>query len=74
MSAVPQLHGGSSDGGLWQCSYCAREMIQLGAQPKPIAPGYVKPFIKRQKNDAANAEAIVETAQRPTMRFVEPKT
>ena len=33
-----------------------------------------KPFIKRHKNDAADAEAIVEAAQRPTMRFVEPKS
>ncbi len=39
-----------------------------------IAPGYVKPFINRQKNDAADAEAIVEAALRPTMRCVEPKT
>lgn len=34
----------------------------------------VRPFIKRQKNDAADAEAIVEAAQRPTMRYVERKT
>ncbi len=54
--------------------YWAREMAGLGHQPKLLAPGYVKPFIKRHKNDAANAEAIVEAAQRPTMRFVEPKS
>ncbi|RWP57661.1 MAG: IS110 family transposase [Mesorhizobium sp.] len=54
--------------------YWAREMVRLGHQPKLIAPRYVKAFIKRQKNDAADAEAIVEAAQRPTMRFVEPKT
>ena len=41
---------------------------------KLIAPHYVKPFVKRQKNDAADAEAIVIAAQRPEMRFVEPKT
>jgi transposase len=35
---------------------------------------YVKPFVKRQKNDAADAEAIVTAAQRPEMRFVDPKT
>ncbi|RUW83526.1 IS110 family transposase [Mesorhizobium sp. M1E.F.Ca.ET.063.01.1.1] len=52
----------------------AREMARLGHQPKLLAPGYVKPFIKRHKNDAADAEAIVEAAQRPTMRFVEPKS
>ncbi|ESZ19332.1 hypothetical protein X734_32520 [Mesorhizobium sp. L2C084A000] len=39
-----------------------------------IAPGYVKPFVKRQKNDAADAEAICEAAQRPTMRFVAAKS
>lgn len=39
-----------------------------------IAPQYVRPFVKRQKNDAADAEAIVIAAQRPEMRFVEPKS
>lgn len=52
----------------------AREMIRLGHQVKLIAPQYVKPFVKRQKNDAADAEAIVVAAQWPEMRFVEPKT
>ena len=52
----------------------AREMSRHGHQVRLIAPVYVKPFIKRQKNDAADAEAIVEAALRPTMRFVEPKT
>ena len=51
-----------------------REIGQLGHTVRLIAPIYVKPFVKRQKNDAADAEAIVEAAQRPTMRFVEPKT
>lgn len=52
----------------------AREMERLGHEVRLIAPRYVKPFIKRQKNDAADAEAIVEAALRPTMRYVEPKT
>jgi len=52
----------------------AREMSRHGHKVRLIAPHYVKPFIKRQKNDAADAEAIVEAALRPTMRFVEPKT
>jgi len=39
-----------------------------------IAPKYVKPFVKRQKNDMADAEAICEAAQRPTMRFVDVKS
>jgi transposase len=38
-----------------------------------IAPYYLKPFVKRQKNDAADAEAICEATQRPTMRFVTVK-
>lgn len=54
--------------------YWAREMIRLGHEVKLIAPQYVKPFVKRQKNDAADAEAIVIAAQRPEMRFVDPKS
>jgi len=54
--------------------YWAREMTRLGHEVKLIAPHYVKPFVKRQKNDAADAEAIVIAAQRPEMRFVEPKS
>ena len=50
--------------------YWAREISKLGHAVKLIAPKYVKPFVKRQKNDAADAEAICEAAQRPTMRFV----
>lgn len=54
--------------------YWAREMAKLGHEVKLIAPRYVKPFVKRQKNDAADAEAIVIAAQRPEMRFVLPKS
>ena len=54
--------------------FWTREMEQLGHQAKLIAPQYVKPFVKRQKNDVADAEAIVIAAQRPEMRFVEPKS
>jgi transposase len=39
-----------------------------------IPPTYVKPFVQRQNNDAADAEAIAEAASRPTMRFVAVKT
>jgi len=52
----------------------AREMMRLGHDARLIAPRYVKPFVKRHKNDANDAEAIVEAATRPTMRFVEVKT
>src|SRR3546814_595711 len=54
--------------------YWAREMIRLGHEVKLIAPQYVRPFVKRQKNDAADAEANVIAAQRPEMRFVELKS
>ena len=50
-----------------------RELQRLGHQVRLIPPAYVKPFVKRQKNDAADAEAICEAAQRPTMRFVPVK-
>jgi transposase len=51
-----------------------RELMKLGHEVRLIAPAYVKPFVKRQKNDAADAEAICEAAQRPTMRFVAVKS
>jgi transposase len=54
--------------------YWAREIGRLGHAVRLIPPAYVKPFVKRQKNDAADAEAICEAAQRPTMRFVAPKS
>ena len=54
--------------------YWGREIITLGHVCKLIPPIYVKPFLKRQKNDANDSEAIVEAAQRPTMRFVAVKT
>jgi transposase len=55
-------------------SYWAREMEKFGHEVRLIAPQYVRPFVKRQKNDATDAEAIVIAAQRPEMRFIEPKT
>jgi transposase len=54
--------------------YWAHEMEVVGHEVKLIAPQYVSPFVKRQKNDAADAEAIVVAARQPEMRFVEPKT
>lgn len=54
--------------------YWARELKKAGHDVKLIAPQYVKPFVKRQKNDAADAEAIVIAARQPEMRFVEPRT
>jgi transposase len=52
----------------------AREIGRLGHTIRLIPPAYVKPFVKRQKNDAADAEAVCEAAQRPTMRFVAAKS
>ncbi len=52
----------------------ARELVHLGHEVRLIPPAYVKPFVKRQKNDAADAEAICEAAQRPNMRFVAVKS
>jgi transposase len=50
--------------------YWAREIAALGHDVKLMPPAYVKPYVKRGKNDAADAEAICEAVMRPTMRFV----
>lgn len=63
--------------GMEACSnshYWARELTALGHQVRVINPRYVKPFLKGNKNDYNDAEAISEAVQRPTMRFVEVKT
>lgn len=54
--------------------YWARALIAQGHQVKLIAPQYVKPFVRGNKNDYNDAQAIAEAAQRPTMRFVPVKT
>ena len=54
--------------------YWAREFATLGHTVRLIPPSYVKPYVKRQKNDAADAEAICEAVTRPNMRFVAVKT
>jgi transposase len=51
----------------------ARELTALGHQVKLMPPVYVKAYVKRNKNDAADAEAICEAVTRPTMRFVPVK-
>jgi transposase len=54
--------------------YWAREVGALGHEVRLMAPSYVKAYVRRQKNDAADAEAICEAVTRPTMRFVPVKS
>jgi transposase len=63
--------------GIEACSsahHWARELIKLGYRVKLIPPAYVKPYVRRNKNDAADAEAICEAVGRPNMRFVPVRT
>lgn len=52
----------------------ARELAELGHTVRLIPPSYVKPYVRRGKNDAADAEAICEAVPRPAMRFVPIKS
>jgi len=54
--------------------YWGRELARLGHEVRVIAPQYVKPYVKRGKNDTADAEAICEAMSRPSMRFVPIKS
>ena len=54
--------------------YWARELSALGHEVRLMPPSYVKAYLRRQKNDAADAEAICEAVTRPTMRFVPVKS
>ena len=63
--------------GLEACAsahYWAREIAVLGHEVRMMPARYVKPYVKRNKNDAADAEAICEAVTRPSMRFVAIKT
>ncbi|MBA3326539.1 MAG: IS110 family transposase [Rhodobacteraceae bacterium] len=63
--------------GMEACStahYWAREIGALGHEVRMMPPAYVKPYVKRQKNDAADAEAICEAVARPRMHFVPVKS
>jgi transposase len=54
--------------------YWARELVALGHELRLLPPQYVKPYVQRSKNDAADASAICEAMSRPRMRFVPVKT
>ncbi|MDT9120488.1 IS110 family transposase [Escherichia coli] len=54
--------------------FMARKLEELGHFPKLISPQFVRPFVKSNKNDFVDAEAICEAASRPSMRFVQPRT
>ena len=54
--------------------YWARELQKLGHEVRLMPPAYVKPYVKRNKNDAADAAAICEAVTRPSMRFVAIKS
>lgn len=54
--------------------YWARELMALGHEARLVSPSYVKPYVKRGKNDAVDAEAICEAVTRPSMRFVPVKS
>lgn len=54
--------------------YWARELVKLGHTVKLMAPQYVKPYVKTNKNDTNDAEACAEAVTRPTMRFVAIKS
>ncbi|CAH2904520.1 MAG: Mobile element protein [uncultured Paraburkholderia sp.] len=53
--------------------FIARELAAIGHQVKLVSPQFVRPFVKNNKNDFIDAEAICEAASRPSMRFVSPK-
>ncbi|MEQ1784261.1 MAG: transposase, partial [Hyphomonadaceae bacterium] len=54
--------------------FWARELSRLGHEVRLMPPSYVKAYLRRQKNDAADAEAICEAVMRPSMRFVPVKS
>src|ERR1700709_2124797 len=63
--------------GLEACAtahHWARELISLGHEARLMPPNYVKAYVKRNKHDVADAEAVCEAVRRPSMRFVPVKT
>src|SRR6202022_2136300 len=68
-ATLPGWHGG-----LCRAHYWARELTKLGHEVRLMPAKDVKAYVKRNKNDAADAEAICEAVRRPTMRFVRIKS
>ena len=66
-SLAPCLVGLEASG---SAHHWARELITLGHMARMMPPAYVKPYIRRQKNDASDASAICEAVTRPSMRLV----
>jgi transposase len=63
-----------SDGSVLRCASLGRQLAAQGHTVRLMSPEYVRPYVKAQKNDDRDAEAIAEAATRPTMRFVEIKS
>jgi len=71
-AALPPTVIGIEAGGA--AHHWSRTLSALGHEVRIMAPQFVKPYVKRGKNDAADAEALCEAVSRPTMRFVPEKT
>ncbi len=74
LNVDPILFGVSHSIAAGSAHYWAREIEKLGHQVRLIGPKFVKPYVKANKNDSADAEAICEAASRPSMRFVAVKS
>jgi hypothetical protein len=61
------------NGSLGGSHFMARKLEELGRSPKLISPQFVRPFVKSNKNDFVDAEAICEAASRPSMRLCSPE-
>lgn len=72
LEVLPRTVIGIEAGGA--AHHWARTLSAMGSEVRIMAPQFVKPYVKRGKNDAADAEALCEAMSRPAMRFVPVKT